>query len=429
MKTDKVGVLELITFRTTRHHHPYLTPLTAIVQGISGGHIALKLKFYDKELFEQYIEGNDKIPYKILTDQETGEQLYEVYVSFWPHGEYGPWTKSSKLQDYIYDREQSRNYSPVLYNPIFDDYLKPSEKIVASSLPVFRELFKSTIKLPPAIIMHSNRLGLTYGDITDLQNLLPNQSVVAAADNYAIRYSEWKSAIILSQNAKHTLEATDPELLKHNRLVKIAYHRMLISEKSLKDLMFPAQNLSSDEFIDKLEPFVSFGYPEQDTVSLPLCDHSRNAGLELEPMLAYIAHLANNPTDHPYHVFKTNCAQKIMDILWIGGKDSRYSEIRTEFELPWYVRWFSLTITPSLIMQQGEQLQIKMEELNSKLNYEQLIGNDYALIRRKTQPHFNLEPRAKTMKFYHNDDDEDELPTTSLAIFAKLIDNFSNSRW
>lgn len=411
---NNIGTLELITFRTTRDYNPYLTPLTAMAKGLSSGHIALRLNFFDTELFEQYIQNNTKIPHRIKINSITGRPEYEVYVSFWPHGEYATWANSGILQNYKYDCEQSCNYSPLLYDPRFEDYLHPIEKISASPLLVLRKLFTSTIKLPPTIILHSIRLGLAYGDKI---NLIPNKEVVEEAEKYVARYREWRSAIVLEQNAKFTYEESDTELLPHKRRVKIAMHRMLISQRTLKNLMFPDRKLSNEEFSNELENFVTFGYPERDIISLPLIDHSRGAGLELEPMLKYIADIANNPMKYPYNVFKSNCAKIIMNIIWQGGKESKYKEVSEEFSLPWYVRWLGITLTPILIMQQAEKIQALINSINEKLvDPEQLMINDYALIR----------PKAKTLKFYNNQrEDPDELPTTRVAILAKLLENFS----
>ena len=50
------STVEVLTFRTTRADHPYWFPLSGMVYGVSVGHIALRFKFNDPELFNKYIK-------------------------------------------------------------------------------------------------------------------------------------------------------------------------------------------------------------------------------------------------------------------------------------------------------------------------------------------------------------------------------------
>jgi hypothetical protein len=420
-----IGSVELITFRTTRNHHPYIIPLSAIAQGISSGHISLRLKFSDTDLFNQYIKDNNKIPHKIKINAQTGEYEYEVYVSFWPHGEYAPWTESSKLEDYKTDCEISASYSPVEYSPEVVERFQPMQRAVSSSLPVLRELFSSVIQLPPTIILHTSRLGMAFGD---QQNLIPNQAVMDAAERFCVRYHDWKAAGVLEHNFKLLHETNANQMAAYKRTTKIALHRLQISQRQLKELMFPGQELSSSEFLDKLEPFVTFGYPERDSILLPISNYDDTAGLELEPMLAYIKHIADNPKEHPYHVLRTNCSQIIMDIIWHGGKDCKYHKVREEFQLPWYVRNLGFSLTPSLVMQHVVNIQSIMTEINGKpIDYDKMMSGDYRLYyQRKTEKYRELEAKTLQLRFSNKhvaEEDDDELPTTRIAIMCKLLDN------
>ena len=114
--TGMIGTAKIITFRTNRHDSAYAMPLNAIASGISTGHVThYYLLSLIKELFNQYIVNNNKIPHAIKFDPHTNQRYYEVYVSFWPQKEAGLYSDHSMLRTYEFDMENSATYSPFIY--------------------------------------------------------------------------------------------------------------------------------------------------------------------------------------------------------------------------------------------------------------------------------------------------------------------------
>jgi hypothetical protein len=428
---DSVGSLELITFRTTRYEHPYKNPISALITGLSSGHMAMRLTFTNTEIFNKYINGNSRIPHRSIIEPETNKEYYEVYVSFWPEGNGVPWHERSSLRAYTFDCQQSGMYSPIEYDPDFEGYLNP----------LTRNIMGFKLTLPPTIVLHTTRLGMAYGDKLVLAperkiELNPNLIVMQAAENYTIKYREWREALVYEQNQINELGENHASIAAIKHLTIRANKRLIASKLKLKRTMFPNVNMNDDEFFSKLEPYITFGYPERDVITLPMIHHGASAGLELEPMLEYIQHIANNPEDHPYNVFDKNCAHKALEILWHGGQNTNFESLKHEFTMPWYVRCLGVTITPILAMQHAERLQHIFARLNSTDSAQ--ITDEYedededeaiestALITTSRFKNNSSSPRNSVLTFYKaRSSDEDELPTTRIGICAKLLEDFS----
>jgi hypothetical protein len=425
MLSNDAGTVEIITFRATRSEHPYLESLMALIRGTSTGHIALRLTFHNSDLFKQYIANSD-IPHRIINDKISGKTLYEVYVSFWPAGDWAPWHPTSSLRRYRFDCEQSGTYSPFKYDPEIVARLKlaPIEKFARSNLPFFNYFDHTTINLPPSIILHTTRLKTAYGS---------NGTVIAAAaESFATKYHEWRTALVKEQNAK-LINEDAPELLKIlKRDVHIAQMRMQISRRELKSLMFPNIEMDDQTFDEKLEPFVTFGFPERDNVVLPVVyNGNKTSGFELQPMLKFINDIASNPGKHPYNVLSNNCAKVIFEILWSGVKNSRFKQLSQQFMLSWLSRWFKLTVTPALLL----GLAIKTQEVLTKLRdkQERQLEQTHNMQHREVAAN-NRTAQSKhlvhvadeengLLQFSNQDTTQEELPTTSVAIAAKLLNN------
>lgn len=403
--------IEVISFRTTRDDHPLLDPLDGLIKGISSGHIALRLVFEDELLFNSYIQDNKNIPYTTYKDSKTGAQQYSVYFSFWPKENMWPAASASTLQEHRFDCQQSADYSPFNYQDSFKSYLQPLEKIVGSSLPYCKEFIQSKITLPPSVILHSSRLGIAFGD---KQRMIPNQKIVAAAETYVKNYRFWRSCVIKEQNAEYIWGNQSENYALFKKFSLLAKILMLSTQRDLKNLMFPNIKLSNADFMHKLEPFITFGYPERDVVQIPLVyENSNEAGLQIEPMLQYIKHVADNPEKYPYNVLRTNCASTIYNLLWHGAENSKHPAVKEEFILPWYIRWLGITITPTLIMQHMEKLQVVIHAIN----HAPMVSN---------QEEQEESDESKILRFYKQADDYDELPTSRLGIIAQLARGFDD---
>lgn len=427
---DDVGSLNVITFRADRREHPYFESIMSLLRGTSSGHIAIKLQFYNEQLFKKYIENNSAIHYNIQTDPKTSRKIFEIYVSFWPKGNWVPWGDFGIMKPYKFDCEQSGNYCPVSYNQKFADYLQPLQKYTKSSLPFFNQLPCSVISLPPTIILHSTRLGMAYGD---KQAMIPNQDIIKAAESYTKKYHAWRVSLIAEQNAKIRFNGTAENLAGLARQTTLARIRMSASQKNLKGLISPNEALNDDQFYKKLENFITFGHPERDSITLPLTSsNSDKPGLELEPILAFIKKLANHPELFPYNVFSTNCARLILDLLWQGCKNSSFKTLHREFILPWFIRWFNITITPALIIRYAHRIQNNIIALTTKALDTTNAATDSIeppVVTTKLKGHnYSQDYTPKTLEFYSgNSSEDDELPTSRSGMFAKIIENVTQN--
>lgn len=296
------NTVEVITFRTTRSDHPYWFPIEAMVKGTSVGHIALRFKFNNIELYNKYIRDVATIPKKV---DEHGQ---EVYFSFWPNGQH------SKLETHKFDCEISANYSPYEYNERFGEYLKPPTKILKSYLPIFARLSYSTATLPPALIVHITPLQHKYGKF-----------VLNLACIYAGLYDRCRKANIMLENAALLLRhETDTirNCKKYTNLVTICF---IIVGMILK------------HFAPDLEKFVTYGNPEADKVVLPLAD------TELERMLDFVRHVAENPAKYPYNILRINCAYISLRTLMHG-----FAEHLAFHD---FLHNLGVTITPTYLIQ------------------------------------------------------------------------------
>ncbi len=296
------NTVEVITFRTTRNDHPYWFPIEALLTGTSVGHIALRFKFNNPTLYDKYIRDVEEIP---KTINKFGQ---EVYLSFWPHEQH------SKLEDHKFDCETSANYSPFEYCASFKKYLNPPRKILRSYLPLFDRLSYSVVTLPPALIIHLTPLKHTYG--VRAYNL---------ACLYAKFYDKWRRATVAEQNAEIIYSPTANKMSCFKKYTNTVNTCLIFVRMLLKQ--------AAPEF----ESFVTYGSPEVDKIALPLTDD------ELERMLDFIRHVAENPNHYPYNIFRTNCAYISLRTLMHGFYD--------HLSFHHLMHNIGITITPTYLMQ------------------------------------------------------------------------------
>lgn len=381
-----IGNAKIITFRATRDDSVYGMALHAIANGISTGHVALLLTFTDQELFNKYIANNKKIPHAIKIDPNTKKEYYEVYVSFWPQKQAGLYSDRSELRSYEYDVETSVMHTPFEYSPALFAHalqapseapelsteelaamiapltleanelrrvrdllqksqqkapldIKKLEKTVISRVPM---MGKSVITLGPMMIVHTSSLISAFGD-----------HITNAVEEYAKAYTDWRELELKAHNNKVELGAEHFFTKQYTMLCDAFKVRIRMAEVNLQYQMFPGQYLSHAEFMQKLAPYVTLGATERDSISIPIVrdftDQTR--GLALEPMLQYVCEVANNPDVHQYHVLKLNCAAVTYNTLWAGAKSSPDQKLRQYLALAWYVNLLSLTLTPTMIIQ------------------------------------------------------------------------------
>lgn len=442
----KIGEMEIITFGTTRDDDSLSYPINGLISGLSTGHIAIRMTFTDQYLFNKYIKNNSKIPHNVTIDPQTNNEIYEVYISFWPQSTGKPWSKYSKLETHKFDCEQSANYSSMDYNPRFTNYLKPLVKIVAPNIAVGKDFMYSSVTLPPSIIVHLSRLKSslhTSSFSTEQQN-----EILSTAELFAVRYRTWRVELINRQNAEFDSSLDQKIIAQFARSEKIALAKVKISERLLKNQMFPDENLDQKQFIKKLEPFITFGNPEKDVVQLPLVhayisDSSMQEktpviGLDLEPMLEFIQNIADNPEEHPYNLFDNNCAQVVLDILLKGCNKDLIECAKNALTFPWYVRWFGITTTPTMLLKLASDFKIELDKINQAASEISLYQPKYtqtadifgAELLSTHKYRGQLEKVVKPMHFYNqNDDDSDELPTSKVEIAAKIIEKVSCLRY
>lgn len=406
---DIIGTAKIISFRITRDDSVYLTSIDALRRGISTGHVALLLTFHGDlgaKLYAKYIANNKNIPHISKIDPNTGTRYYEVYVSFWPKNDADVFNAESVFRTHEFDNEASAKYSPFEYasqwlnshnnqlqhKPSFftDEQLaqyiaplkleaselrqihqslkqsyqkepitlSPLKRIVAPTIPSIGAYNSAEIYLGPTVILHTSRLAHQYGDV-----------VAAAAKRYVTAYKNWREAEVQTNNIQAKLDPIKFKSVAHiyNHRIHMYKDLTLACEENLKLLMFPDQILTHSAFMDKLEPFLTLGNPERDTVTLPIVGDIRNKkviGLELEPMLQFITTTANNPTVYNYNVLGYNCAAVVYNTLWEGVKNSPSDELRKFLALAWYVERLHLTLTPTMIMQKTAAAEEKLTDLN-----------------------------------------------------------------
>ncbi len=424
---NNLGTVEIITFRATRHEHPYFESILGLIRGTSSGHIALRINFNDQELFNKYIRNNINIPHRIILDPITKKEIYQVYVSFWPDGSWTPWHNDSTLKTYLFDCEQSASYSSIDYDPARAAYFNPLQRVTNSSIPPLKMLGNTVISLPPTIIMHTSRLGAAFGD-NNLASSSTSLVVVAAAENFSRKYTAWRTAIVAEQNTKTLFPKNNSMFSSQTKLTSIAKARMLNSQKKLCAAMYPTEQISSDEFINRLDPFVTFGYPERDTVSLPLSKRGNVTGIELEPMLSYINTIATYSNKFPYHVLGNNCARVIYKILWQGCKYAETKQLQKVLVLPWLMHRFRVTLTPAFAIRHLVKLQKLISDLQEKTKIDSTpslpeVGN--AKMQEVSIQNRYLADRQNTLSFYTQNKEIDDISTVKIGICARSSDNIT----
>ena len=363
MQHNQIGVAEIIAFRTTRSEFVYKYPLEGLFIGTSVSHIALRLTFNDKALFDQYVANNQAIKYNDnLIDPSTGSRLYEVYFSFWPTTDMALSSLPSQLLTYQHDCEESALRTPMTYSSRFNRYLHPDKKTVSTLIPVLKYFFGHDIQLPPSIILHTSRLkgylekNYKKKPLEQKEHML--QIILEATQNYATAYENWCDALLAQQNAASSLFTSNSQLNKLTAITNAAKSVLFSAKQELKldieTLLFPNGNISEASFMAELENFMTFGQPEVDSIYLPLVNKqgfAANLGLDLEPILQQIKNIADHPADFEYNLLNQNCATMIQQLLAKSVQDSNNIRLKSCFKSPWYVRLFKLPVSPAMVMQ------------------------------------------------------------------------------
>jgi len=337
-----------------------------------------------------------------------------------------PWTDYSSLEQHKYDCEQSANGSPAEYDQqaISKLQLNPLRRLYNSRFPILSNFLYTPAMLPPSIILHTSRLESAYGT-----------QVREAAEIYARHYSNWRTAVIQQKNQEVMYGPSGIATLKYEYELASTKILMLVSEEKLLSLMFPNSNLSHPAFMHYLEEnFISFGYPERDTITLPLIRANRrrcaDIGLELEPMLRHIRAIADNNDLFPYKLFSLNCAQTTFNILWHGVKSSVDAALLSIFTIPWYLRLLGIPLTPNLILQQAIRAQTHIDTLGQHTSEEEklvprLENIEQSDLRQGVK--FKLELKPQLLEFSKVDPKDCVQPQSSVAT-SKKIPNLSNRR-
>jgi hypothetical protein len=392
MHPNQVGTVDLISYRTSRHDPIYKYPIEGPLTGTSISHVAMRITFSNKDLFDQYIAGNPNIPYDDqLIDPVTGTKMYEVYFSFWPATTtITIQTADSKLFGYEHDCEQSALGTPMSYTSRFNSYLHPISKIATPEIPVLGLLFGHRISLPPTSILIPFRLKAilqqTYPNASQSQIDTLNDRVNSKTIDYAVIYDNWFRALVEQENASKTLFPSANKISVLGMKTQAAYDTLLAGKlqlkKDIRDIIFAGQNISDETFMSELEKFMCFAQPEVDTVTLPVVHRSGTeniCGLELEPMLNFIKNIADNPSKYQYNLFSLNCATILRNILAKSVENCINKKLRQAFDLPWYLQL--LPVSPAELMKLA----------NKSLNIEEMILTEQILTETDAT-HVKLDP-------------------------------------
>lgn len=363
MHTNQIGTVEIISFRTTHKDDAYKYPFNGVLTGTSISHIALRLTFTGRDLFEKYIENNRNIAYNDeLVEKNTGVKLYEVYFSFWPSTQnVALLSEPSKLYNHQHDCEISALGTPMTYSTKYARYLHPQREQISSMIPLLNYLIRDTISLPPTLMFHTTRfkntLDTLYAQTPDAERQSIVDSIITKSKEFALKYKTWFTANVEQESYAKSIFADSNESKKLSLKEQQSQRELLICKEEfkqqIKSAIFPNSELSDNEFGEALEQFYTFGMPEIDTITLPLIGKSSDhncQGLKLEPMLQYIANIANNPNQFQYNLINQNCATVLRDILLQGIKSCFNNQLKQAFNLPWYARWFGLPVSPAMVM-------------------------------------------------------------------------------
>jgi hypothetical protein len=223
--------------------------------------------------------------------------------------------------------------------------LQPLKRVATPTLPLLRDQMQSEVHLGPMIMVHYTRVLNTFGkDITEV--------VV----DYATLYRQWRELSIKAQNCTEKKDLLASKI--YTEMAEIYQADMRATEQSLKAMMYPNDNLTHSEFMDRLEPYITFGNPERDSFTILIVrnfDPEHPIALELEPMLQYVCEVANNPNVHLYNVLKLNCAAVTYNTLWAGAKNSPHSSLKHYLSLAWYVNMLGVTLTPIMLIQNASR--------------------------------------------------------------------------
>jgi len=394
MHPNQIGTAEVISFRTTRFDPAFKYPVEGVLTGTSISHIALRVTFVQnattQQLFAKYIDNNPNIIYDDkLIDPVSKQKMYEIYFSFWPDTSIiGLQTTPNKLLSYEHDCDDAALGSPMTYNPRYAKYFNfgSLRETVSPVQPVFGNLFNYQISASLPTIFHEVRL----------RNALHNDpgidTVVASVATYCRLYDRWYEVRIAQNNAQKSCANNKAKLNNINSAVETARQALAAQRKRVrtefKAILFDGDKISYATLMDQLEQYLTIGREELDSISLPivhqLCS-SKNCGLELEPMLAYIQTVANNPQKYTYNVLTFNCADAVLQVLANGASACKHNLLQKAFRLPFYLRL--IPTTPAMVMQMA----------NSALKIESVIHTQ--AINCRTDEEF-CKPRSKPTAYY-----------------------------
>lgn len=356
MMNELLGYARVLTYLTTRNDEIYKYPAEGVMFGSSVSHIAMQMQFkYTPELESRIttlkdLAAKNKIPFLETINPQTKQKSYDLYFSYWPGSSPDGWdpnSKTSRLETYKFDTEQSAKYSPMSMDARL---VHPDKRLVKSLIPFFSLFMRKTITLPPTITLHTTRLGSEFADKG--VKLVEN-----AAMQYAKSYEAWSDALLAQDNHKTGGIWNSLRLLftgenkNYAKDAQDAENKMNEDKTMLKNLLYPGKNMSENEFALKMEPFITYGSPERDQVNLPVFASPKDAdkptpGLKLAPMLDKIIDIASNPEKYPYDVMTNNCANAVNNTLEAGAAGTK---LENSIALPWYMKY--LPLPPALVLQ------------------------------------------------------------------------------
>lgn len=337
---DIIGTAKIIYVQGSEGNNNSLTQIDELRRGISNGQVSLLLTFHGHlgtKLFNKYISNNNNIPHAVKMDPKSGKQVYEVYIFFWP-----------KYEKYLFNdvgQTELCEFSATMDDQYVQQDLRAPSILTLDEL----ENLITPLKANAQDLHESNKLlqtnkGVFFGPKSilnlDMLKTIYTPEIANAAIEFAKVYNKWRAAAIDEQNirlvAKHD-KALIAACSAHAASLKFS---MQVNEVKLKDLMFPMQHLSHDQFIQKFTPFLSKCTLKESIISLPIVrniDDDKVIGLALEPMLQYVHSIADTAQDIRFNAVALNRATIIYNTLWAGALNSPFEALRKYLGLAWYV--------------------------------------------------------------------------------------------
>ena len=413
MSGSKVGTITVLEYFGTSKDAPILGPIKGLLGGESVTHAAAMLEFDKNALSPSQLErlsrlhDAGKIDFQEHTDA-AGKKTYQLYYSFWPKEAWDPISKSSRMEHTLHDNEISREGSPTVYNAKFHEYLQPPTEELRSSLPIIKYFIPPRIvNVPPSIMMNLTGFTAAYPEAK-----FPGFE--KAALDFGTKYAAW---------GRVSLDK------KHPEPTKVATQELEASKESLFKIMFPGEKMrdqkNQERLMQALEPFVTFGIPPRDTVSLPLIKNANGSGgLAISPMIDFMLEVAENPTKHPYNLALNNCADKVLELLQAGMPQNASAAFRLALGI---VPVLHLSFHPPITLpgrvtrMTKEAAGVLDEEATENLHAAQGLQNKHATTGKGLRPHHlqhqKLRPVLGTK--VHPDNKENEAYLGNVTSAAK----------